>query len=98
MSPASGIAALGVAFTAGLTLTLVVVDSSGSGGGEPQRVETAAAPSATETSSTIQIDPSFNLNDDPALVVVADVGDASLDRTITRDGGDTIGAGHQPAR
>lgn len=73
MTPRSGLAALAVAFTAGLTLTLVVVDSSGSNDQEGQRVETAAAPGATESSSdsssTPAADPAADAITNPLLVV-----------------------------
>ena len=95
MSPVSGIATLGVAFTAGLTLTLLVVDSSQTGSENTQRVETAAAPNvaaaATEPSSTLQIDPTTNIDNDPDLLVVASVGDDAENGPAALQSGGSIG-------
>lgn len=77
MTPARGLVALLVAFTAGLTLTLVVVDSSGDGLGDAQRIETAGAFTATESSSFEQITPSLTTSSNPGLLVVATVGDGA---------------------
>ncbi len=96
MTPARGLAALLVAFTAGLTLTLVVVDSSGTQLEDAQRIETAAAPAATESSSLTQVDPSIAPTGSPELLVVATVGDnAEANPTIQIDPAslaDSVGA------
>ncbi|MGB5760053.1 MAG: hypothetical protein WBM50_24275, partial [Acidimicrobiales bacterium] len=79
MSPASGLAALCVAFTAGLTLTLVVVDSSGQGDDQAQRIETAAPPAATEPSSSDPLDPAADGGSRPELLVVTGAERAPLE-------------------
>jgi hypothetical protein len=77
MTPAKGLAALAAAFTAGLTLTLVVIDSSGQT--SSQRIETAA-PSGSESTE-----------DEPTIVALADAADRSLLRVAGADGDLTDG-------
>jgi len=69
MTPARGLAALCAAFTAGLTLTLVVLDSSGESS-DGQRVVTSADEAA---------------ENDETLVALADVADRSLLRVPGQD-------------
>jgi hypothetical protein len=63
MTPVKGMAALVAAFTAGLSLTLVVVDSSGDDA-DGHRLETSG--------------PDGSVEDDPSVVALADVADRSL--------------------
>ncbi len=85
MSPVSGLAALCVAFTAGLTLTLVVVDSSAQDGDQAQRIETAAPPAATESSSSTPANPPTEAASRPELLVVAGADQAPLESLSSTD-------------
>jgi hypothetical protein len=72
------LAVLGAAFTAGLSLTLVIVDSSGSGEPEAQRIVTDDQTDAADDASL------FAAEDPATVVALADMGD----RTLLRVPGD----------
>ena len=93
MSPASGLAALGVALTAGLTLTLVMVDSTGTSDVDGQRIETASGPdeappaAASPAATTPELTGDAGEGAQPELLVVADLTDGARPEALA-DGTD----------
>ena len=74
MTPGRGLAALCAAFTAGLSLTLVVIDSSGDSA-DTQRITTDRGDSFEEVAAGEDVD-----GEQPTVVALADTADRSLIR------------------